>query len=486
MERLRQDFQNRLRILEELRRIGVNPYPHKYGLTHTIPQIASENSSGIRYTGMISTAGRVLSIRLHGRSAFADLYDDGIKLQCYFKVNELEEEKYNFFRRYIGRGDIIGVKGTLFYTRTGELTLLVKDFALLSKALYDLPSKWYGLKDVETRYRQRSIDFLYNRKARETMIARHEIISNIRDFLNSRGFVEVETPILQPIYGGANAKPFKTYVNALKEDWYLRISPELYLKRLIIGGLDKVYEIGRVFRNEDIDTRHNPEFTMLELYEAYADYKDMMKVTEEMICTVVEEVKGSLVIEYGNYEIDFSSWERITLHDVLKREGYDVSKMSDDEIKSLLAKDIPGGYNRGLAIARLFEQFCEDKLIQPTFIIDYPKETSPLCKPHRDDPELIERFELYIAGMEIANSYTELNDPLLQHELFIEETKRRTLGDEEAHQYDLEFIEAMMYGMPPCGGLGIGIDRLVMLLTNNTSIKEVIAFPMQARKGRKE
>ena len=472
----------RLDVIKNLRGKGINPYPHKYPITHNIRRIVAENRDRIVYEDDVTTAGRVFAIRRHGRTSFVDIHDEGVRLQCYFTRDHLGDKKYKFFQRFIQKGDIIGVSGSLFYTKTGELTLLVDDFRLLSKALYDLPAHWYGLKADETRYRKRYLDILLNLKVRETFVTRSKVISEIRNFLNSRGFLEVETPIMQPVYGGANARPFKTYVNALNETWYLRISPELYLKRLIIGGFNKVYEIGKVFRNEDIDTKHNPEFTMLELYEAYADYNDMMSLTEELISTVVERTIGSTVVNYGDYEIDFSpQWRRVTMYDALREEGYDVSAMSDEEIASMLKKELPGGYNRGLAIAKLFEQLCEDKLIQPTFVMDYPKETSPLCKIHRKHPELIERFELYVAGMEIANAYTELNDPFLQHEFFVEETKRRTLGDEEAHQYDEDFIEAMKYGMPPCGGLGIGIDRLVMLITGNTSIKEVIAFPMVKR-----
>ena len=482
----RRDFVNRLRQVEELKKMGINPYPHKYEISHTISEIVRDNTDEIRYTGTISTAGRVIAIRRHGKLSFVDAWDDGAKLQCCFRANILGLDRYEFFKRYIGRGDFIGVRGKLFYTKAGELTLEVEDFTILAKALYELPSMWYGLRDTEKRYRLRSIDFLLNSKARETMIIRSRTIAEIRKFLNERGFLEIDTPIIQPVYGGANAKPFKTHVNALGIDEYLRISPELYLKRLIIGGFDKVYEIARVFRNEDIDATHNPEFTMLEAYQAYADYHDMMKLTEELIATDVENVLGTLTVKFGEHEIDFTPpWRRVKMFDALKEEGLDVDSMSDEEIQEILVqydKKIPGGYNRGLAIEKLFDIFCERKLIQPTFVIDYPKETSPLCKLHRENPNLIERFELYIGGMEIANSYTELNDPILQHEFFLEQTKRRELGDEEAHQYDADFIEAMRYGMPPCGGLGIGIDRLVMILTNNTSIKEVIPFPMISHK----
>ncbi len=470
------DYKERLEKVEEMKKLGINPYPHKFEITHEIPVIVKENSKEIKFD-RVSTAGRVMAIRGHGKAAFIDLVD-GEKLQCYFRVNELGD-KFNLFKKFVNRGDFIGVRGTLFKTKTGELTVLVEDFEMLSKALYNIPSTWFGLKDVDTRYRLRNLDMILNPEVRETFIKRARIISEIRKFLDSRGFYEIETPVLQPIYGGANAKPFKTHVNDLEEDWYLRISPELYLKRLIMGGINRVYEIGKNFRNESIDSRHNPEFTSIEIYQAYADYNDMMDLTEKIIVNAAKNVFGTLKFKFGEYEIDLTPpWKRVTMIGFLKECGYDVENMSDEEIKSLLEKEIPGGYNRGLAIAALFEQFCEKKLIQPTFVIDHPKETTALCKIHRKDPRLIERFELYIAGMELANAYTELNDPQVQHEFFMEETKRRILGDEEAQQYDKDFIEAMRYGMPPTGGLGIGIDRLVMILTGKTSIKEVIPFPM--------
>ncbi len=478
MERF--DFKERLESVNALRKLGINPYPHKFNVTDEIPKIVLRNKKEI-VDKEVSTAGRVMAIRGHGKMSFIDIFD-GEKIQCCFRVNDLGD-KYEIFKKYVTRGDFVGVKGELFFTKAGELTIMVKDFEILSKALYNLPSTWFGLKDVDVRYRLRNLDMILNDDVRKTFVLRGRIIAEIRNYLNSIGFVEIETPILQPVYGGANAKPFKTHVNDLNEDWYLSISPELYLKRLIMGGISKVYSITKNFRNESIDTRHNPEFTSIELYQAYADYNDMMDITEKLISEVAKKVFGTTKFRYGEHEIDLSTpWKRVTMFDALKEKGYDVEKMSDEEIQSLLEKEIPGGYNRGLAIAKLFEQFCESDLIQPTFVTDHPKETSPLCKIHRKDPRLIERFELYIAGMELANAYTELNDPVEQDEKFREETKRRVLGDEEAQQYDKDFIEAMRYGMPPTGGLGIGIDRLVMILTGKTSIKEVIPFPMTKKK----
>jgi len=482
-------------------KLGIYPYPHKYSITHTLSQIVRENSGHITYTGFIRTAGRVMSIRKHGKSTFIDLFDQGKRLQAYFKADILGN-RYKIFLKHVRRGDIIGVEGKLFRTRVGELTILVRDYEILCKALYSPPSQWYGFKDVEERYRRRYLDLLLNKKVRRIFILRSKIISEIRKFLEEKGFIEVETPTLQPVYGGAAAKPFKTYVNALDEEWYLRISPELYLKRLVVGGLNKVFEICKNFRNEDIDAKHNPEFTKIEIYEAYADYNDMMKLTEEMISTVAQKVLGNTKMKYPikikrnnevetrEVEIVFSPpWKRMTMFEAIKTyspEHFDVEDMSDKEIKEELEKlglEIPGGYNRGLAIAKLFEEYCEEHLIQPTFILDYPKETTPLSKPHRKNPSLIERFEGYIAGMEIANAYTELNDPVLQDELFREQLERKRRGDIEAHEYDYDFVEALRYGMPPTGGLGIGIDRLIMIFVGATSIKEVILFPMLRRKN---
>ena len=481
---------NRLRVVEELRSRGVNPYPHKFEFTHTIAQIRelAKNypvSHDPFYRG-IRTVGRVANIRRHGKASFVDIFDEGERLQLYLRVNELGE-RFEEFHRFIDRGDIIGVEGDLFYTLKGELTLLVRNYELLSKALLEPPD--WSKYTTEWRYTHRYLDLLYNSEARRVIQTRFRVIQAIREFLNSRGFLEVETPVLQPVYGGALAKPFKTHVNALDEDWYLRISLELYLKRFIVGGFDKVYEIGKVFRNEDIDVHHNPEFTMLELYWAYADYNDVMKLTEEMISQVAVKVLGSSTVKYpigeGRYvEINLTApFKRVTMYEALSSElGRDVEKMSDEELRRLMDENrlMPRGgqYVRGFMIEKLFDKLVAPKLIQPTFVTDYPQETTPLCKPHRSKPGLIERFELYIAGLELANAYTELNDPVLQHKFFEEETERFKRGDEEAHPYDYDFVMALSYGMPPTGGLGVGIDRLVMVLIGQYSIKEVIPFPM--------
>lgn len=486
--------ERRVKILEELKQKGINPYPQKYEITHTIIQVKElanerKNKPHDPFEFNISTAGRVANIRIHGKASFVDIFDEGERLQLYLRINELGS-KYEKFFKYIDRGDIIGVKGDLFYTKKGELTLLVKDYALLAKALLE-PPDWTKLSP-EFRYAHRYIDFLYNDNARKTMEIRFNVIKEIRQFLYSKGFMEVETPILQPVYGGALAKPFKTHINYLNEDWYLRISLELYLKRFIVGGFDKVFEIGKVFRNEDADVTHNPEFTMLELYWAYADYNDIMNLTEEMLRTTAKKVLSTGKIKYNmldkQVEINFDApFRRITMYDSLSEAlGKNVELMSDEEMKSLMDKYglKPRGnmYVRGLMIEKLFDKLVSPNLIQPTFITDYPIETTPLCKPHRSKPGLVERFELYIAGMELANAYTELNDPILQDELFKQEQEMFKRGDEEAHPYDVDFVRAISYGMPPTGGLGIGIDRFVMLLANNYSIKEVVPFPILSAK----
>jgi len=483
--------ERRVKIVEELKRQGINPYPQKYEITHTIPEIRKlerQDKPTEPYVFDISTAGRVANIRRHGKISFVDIFDEGERLQLQLRVNELGD-KYEKFFEMVDRGDIIGVKGDLLYTLKGELTLRIKDFTLLAKALIE-PPDWTKLSP-EFRYAHRYVDFLYNDSARRAMEIRYKVIKAIRDFLHSKGFMEVETPILQPVYGGALAKPFKSHVNYLNEDWYLRISLELYLKRYIVGGFDKVFEIGKVFRNEDIDVTHNPEFTLLELYWAYADYFDIMRLTEEMLQYVVKTVHNDAKITYTvggkDYTIEFSQFKRITMYDALSEAlGKNIETMSDEELKELMKKyDLkPRGnmYIRGLMVEKLFDKLVVPNLIQPTFVMDYPIETTPLCKPHRSKPGLVERFELFIAGMELANAYTELNDPILQDQLFKQEQEMFKRGDEEAHPYDVDFVRALSYGMPPTGGLGIGIDRLVMLMTNNYSIKEVIPFPMLSSK----
>ncbi|BCU69211.1 lysine--tRNA ligase [Stygiolobus caldivivus] len=483
--------ERRISVIEELRKKGINPYPQKYELTHTIPEVRKLERSDKPtepFIFDISTAGRVANIRRHGKISFVDIFDEGERLQLQLRVNELGE-RYEEFFKFVDRGDIIGVKGDLMYTIKGELTLRVKDYTMLAKSLIE-PPDWTKMS-AEFRYAHRYVDFLYNDSARKAMEIRYSTIRAIREFLYSQGFIEVETPILQPVYGGALAKPFKSHVNYLNEDWYLRISLELYLKRYIVGGFGKVFEIGKVFRNEDIDVTHNPEFTLLELYWAYADYNDIMKLTEQIIQEAVKKVKNDLKITYTigerNYTIEFSQFRKVPMLDAVSEAlGKNVEEMTEEQLKELMKKYElrPRGdtYVKGLMIEKLFDKLVVPNLIQPTFVIDYPIETTPLCKPHRSKPGLVERFELFIAGMELANAYTELNDPILQDQLFRQEQEMFKKGDEEAHPYDKDFIRALSYGMPPTGGLGIGIDRLVMLFTNNMSIKEVVPFPMLSAK----
>ncbi|MFP3242473.1 lysine--tRNA ligase [Caldisphaera sp.] len=483
--------EERLKILEELRSKGINPYPPKFNFSHTIKQIKNEadklnKKSHEPFMHDISTVGRIGNIRRHGKAAFIDIFDEGERLQLYARVNELGEDRYNEFIHMVGRGDIIGVKGELFYTMKGELTLRINDYALLSKALIE-PPDWSRLSP-EFRYAHRYVDFLYNSNSRDLMITRFNVIQQIRTYLYNQGFMEVETPILQPVYGGALAKPFKTHVNALNEDWYLRISLELYLKRYIVGGFNKVFEIGKVFRNEDIDVTHNPEYTLLELYWAYADYKDIMNLTENLIKEVAKKVlkepKIRKVMNGKEHEIDLEKpFNKITMYDALSNAiGKNIETVSDDELKRMLDEinQKPRGnlYIRGFMIEKLFDKLVADNIVDPTFILDYPIETTPLCKPHRSKSGLVERFELYAAGMELANAYSELNDPVLQDELFKKEMEMMRRGDEEAHPYDFDFVRALSYGMPPTGGVGIGIDRVVMLLTGVYSIKEIIPYPM--------
>ncbi|BBD73961.1 lysine--tRNA ligase [Sulfodiicoccus acidiphilus] len=480
--------ERRLKILEELKAQGVDPYPPKFQLTHTIKELrelASKFPEKSRepFVNDVSTAGRIANVRVHGKASFIDIFDDGERIQLYLRVNELGQ-KYEWTLKYVDRGDIVGVRGDLFYTMKNELTLLVRDLKLLTKALLD-PPDWSSL-GVEFRYAHRYVDFLYNASARKAMELRFRLIAEIRDFLKAAGFIEVDTPILQPVYGGALARPFKSHVNYLNEDWYLRISLELYLKRLVVGGFDKVFEIGKVFRNEDIDVTHNPEFTLLELYWAYADYNDIMRLTEEMIRTVLKKITGEHIITapVSKAQLDLdASFRKVTMYEALSEQlGVNVESLSDEQLKEIVNKNglVPRGgmYLRGLMIEKLFDKFVTPKLVEPTFVLDYPIETTPLCKPHRSKPGLVERFELFVDGVEVANAYSELNDPVLQAKLFQDEQEMMRRGDVEAHPYDKDFIRALSYGMPPTGGLGVGIDRLVMLATGNMSIKEVIPFPM--------
>ncbi len=479
----RKDFIDRLKKVEDLASLGIDPYPHYFQINSTIRDIVESPDSFMGRN--VSIAGRVMALRYHGKVGFGDLSMDNFKIQLFLKF-EVLNEKYEFFKKYVDKSDIVGVTGDIVRTEKGELSILVKDFLILTKSLYDLPHAWFGLEDVETRYRQRYLDMLLNKEVFEIFRKRSIIVSEIRRFLEMKGFLEFETPILQPVYGGANAKPFITHVNAIEKNYYLRISDELYLKRLLVAGYPKVFEIGKDFRNEDIDSRHNPEFTMIEIYEAFKDYNDMMNLTESLIKYLAEKVNGSLKLKIGETEIDLSGeWKKVRLLEKLKESGIDAKTISDDDIKKLMEKyniKMPA-YVRGIALTKIFEEIYEHTFINPTFVIDYPRESTPLCKLHRNDPELVERFELFINGIEMANGYTELNNPILQDKFFNEEVERRVLGDDEAQQKDFDFIEALRVGMPNAGGVGIGIDRISMILTGAKSIKEVIYYPILAPKN---
>ncbi|MCD6403371.1 MAG: lysine--tRNA ligase [Candidatus Aenigmarchaeota archaeon] len=477
---------DRYRKLLKLEELGIDPFGRRFDKTHTTKQL--HQTYGNLKPGetveraSVRIAGRLISKRIHGKAGFADLQDFNGKIQLYFRINELGKEKYKIFEKLLDVGDIIGVEGFVFRTHKGELSVWVKDFVILTKSLRPLPHVWFGLKDVERRYRERYVDLILNPSVKETFVKRSKIIEEIRKFLNSKGFIEVETPILQPIPGGANARPFITFHNALGINLYLRIATELHLKRLIVGGFEKVYEIGKVFRNEGIDRFHNPEFTSIEWYWAYADYRDNMKLVEELIKHLVKVVCEKLEITYQGKKIDFSKpFKVLTMTEAIKEyTGIDITGKTREELLELAKSkglEIKEDASKGEIIATLFEELVQEKLIQPTFIIDHPVDVSPLAKRKKDDPTLTERFELYIAGLEIVNAYTELNDPIDQRERFLEQMEKRMKGDEEAHMMDEDFIRALEYGMPPTSGVGIGIDRLVMVLTDSPSIRDVILFP---------
>ncbi len=430
----------------------------------------------------VSIAGRLMAKRGHGKASFCDLQDMYGRIQIYVKLDEVGEEAYEEFKKY-DIGDIIGITGNVFKTHMGEISIKVKTIELLSKSLRPLPEKFHGLKDMDLRYRQRYVDLIMNNDVKKTFIARSKIISGLRKYLDDRGYVEVETPVLNTIPGGAAARPFITHHNTLDIDMYLRIAPELYLKRLIVGGFDKVYEVGRLFRNEGMDIKHNPEFTTVELYSAYEDYNDMMDITEGLISTLAKEITGDTKINYQGTEIDLTpGFRRLPMIEAIKEvTGADFNKANTDEEAMELAKsiglEVEGKMDRGHLINLAFEERVEETLIQPTFIIDYPVEISPLTKRKPSDPRLVERFELFIGGREYANAYSELNDPIDQKGRFLAQMAEREAGNEEANMMDEDFVQALEYGMPPTGGMGMGIDRLAMLLTDSYSIRDVLLFP---------
>ena len=480
MARIDDIVQHRLDKLRRIRQQGIDPYPHRYHRTHTAQEAVALFERGD--STPVSLAGRIVASRAMGKATFMDIRDSSGKLQVYFRSGQLGD-RYEMLKEF-DVGDFVGVTGELFRTRTNEITLGVSDFVLLSKSIQSLPEKWHGLVDVEKRYRQRYLDLISNEEVSRLFVTRSRIIAQIRRFLDDRGFIEVETPVLHPIPGGARARPFVTHHHALDQELYLRIATELYLKRLIVGGLDKVYEIGRIFRNEGISTKHNPEFTMMESYEAYADYTDVMTMFEQMVSHVAQEVLGTTTVEFAGDTIDFSPpWRRVVLRDAVKQEsGIDFLEHEDArslrQAMSALGIEVEETLSPAYLTDKLVSTFVEPKLIQPTILMDYPVETSPLAKRKPDDPRLVERFEAFVGGIEVANAFTELNDPEEQKQRFLaQEEWRAHYGDEEAERYQADFVLALEHGMPPTGGLGVGIDRLVMLFTNQQSIREVILFP---------
>jgi lysyl-tRNA synthetase class 2 len=474
-------FAQRRQKLDALAAEGLNPFHvTEYRRTHMAAEIldgfdALEGQA-------VRVAGRVMSRRGQGKVTFIHLQDVSGKIQGFFRFDDLGEAAYTRLKQ-VDVGDILGMEGTIFRTRTGEISVHVTAFEVLAKALRPLPEKWHGLKDVETRYRRRYVDLIVNPEVRDTFVARTKIVKAMRTLLDDRGFLEVETPMMQAIPGGAAARPFVTHHNALDIDLYLRIAPELYLKRLIVGGLEKVYEINRNFRNEGISTKHNPEFTMLEVYEAYANYEDMMRLSEALFAAAALATRGTLQLSYGGQAIDLTPpWTRISMFDALREYGnVDTSKLYDFESVKTLCRamgiHVDARATLSTLVNNLFEEFVEPNIVQPTFITDHPTAISPLAKRRRDNPEITERFEIFIAGREMGNAFSELNDPIDQRGRFEDQVRSKAAGDEEAHPMDEDYLRALEYGMPPTGGLGIGIDRLVMLLTDSASIRDVILFP---------
>lgn len=472
----------RLAKLADIRAMGINPYPYDFDKTHDAKDLASKYSSldpEQKTEDSVSIAGRIMLLRRMGKATFVNVADESGDIQVYFRFDDVGEKQYDLLKK-LDLGDIVGVKGTMFKTKMGEVTVYAKKLELLSKGIRALPEKYHGLKDIELRYRKRYLDLMSNPEAKNIFVTRAKIIKEIRSFLDSRGFVEVQTPILQPMYGGANARPFVTEHHELHMPLYLRISPELYLKRLIVGGFEKVYDLNKNFRNEGIDRSHNPEFMMLEWYEAYTDYNFQMKQFEELVSTVAKKVLGTTKIAYQGKMIDLTPpWERMTMSEAIKKyAGIDVDALSDVELKKLVDKHRLEVVekSRGRIVSALFEELVEEKLDGPIFIIDHPIEVSPLTKVNRSNPMLVERFEPFIAGMEVGNAYSELNDPVDQRRRFEDQQKHREV-DMEAHPFDEDFLEALEYGMPPTGGVGLGVDRIVMILANQPSIRDVILFP---------
>lgn len=491
-EELTEHMKVRREKLQQYIEKGIDPFGGKYNRTHVAKELHEAYSEFSKEELAekqieVTVAGRVMTKRGKGKVSFTHIQDVSDQIQLYVRKDEIGEESYDIFKS-VDIGDIIGVTGIVFKTNVGELSIQATQFSLLAKSLRPLPEKYHGLQDIELRYRKRYLDLITNMDSRNTFILRSKIIQSMRRYLDERGFLEVETPMLHTIPGGATARPFETHHNALDMELYMRIAIELHLKRLIVGGLEKVYEIGRVFRNEGISTRHNPEFTMIELYEAYADYEDIMELTENLIAHIAKDIFGDTLVNYGEYEVELKpKWTRLHMVDAVKKYvGVDLwEDITDDEARKLAKEhhvEITENMTYGHIVNEFFEQKVEDKLIQPTFIYGHPVEVSPLAKKNKEDERFTDRFELFIVGREHANAFTELNDPIDQRNRFKAQVAERDAGNDEAHLMDEDFLEALEYGMPPTGGLGIGIDRLVMLLTNAPSIRDVLLFPQMRHK----
>lgn len=486
---INEQMQNRIDKMHKIEEHGWRPFGRRFEWTHRSGDVKDQFETLAETEAEVKMAGRVMAIRGHGKTCFMDMQDKTGRMQLYVRKDVLGEEDYSLVKM-MDIGDTIGVTGIPFRTHMGEISIKVIKMEMLSKSLRPLPEKWHGLKDIETRYRQRYVDLIVNPEVRDTFVKRSQIIRSVREVLDSHDFLEVETPILNTIAGGAAARPFISYHNALDMQVYMRIAPELYLKRLIVGGMDRVYELGRVFRNEGIDNRHNPEFTSVEIYQAFADYRDMMDLTEEVVVKTAMKVLGTTKITYEGVEIELASpWKRMSMIDAVKEySGKDFTNVTDLEEARAMAKElnvqVEPSFGIGKIINACFEEYVEDKLIQPTFITGHPKEISPLAKSNPENPEITDRFEAYIYGREICNGFTELNDPLDQRERFLKQVEERANGDEEANMMDEDFVNALEYGLPPTGGLGIGIDRLVMFLTDSSTIRDVLFFPtMKPLKG---
>ncbi len=483
-------IQQRFKKLAEINEMGIPAYAGKFETTSKALLLEEKYGAAPKEEleankVHVSLAGRLVALRSFGKAAFCHIQDGTGRIQLYIQKNTIGDDLHALFKK-LDIGDFIGITGFLFRTKTNELTVEVEKFTLLAKSLRPLPEKWHGLTDVELRYRQRYVDLIVNPEVKKVFVLRTKIVQAIRQYLNSRDYLEVETPMMQTIPGGATAKPFKTHHNALDMDLYLRIAPELYLKRLLVGGFERVYEINRNFRNEGISTRHNPEFTMLEFYTAYANYQDLMDLTEQMISSVAKEVLGTTEVESEGQKISLAApWKRITYLDTLREAGVPSDVLADvdkaREYAKKLGAKLTGGEPLGKLLNELFEALVEPKLIQPTFVIDYPTDISPLSKKCPDNPDFVERFELFVVGRELANAFSELNDPVDQKERFLKQVSEREAGDDEAHQMDEDYIRALEHGMPPAAGEGIGIDRLVMLLTGSNSIRDVILFPQMKK-----